>query len=106
MRIFDDVLVDDTLLLLGALLTGFAAAYGRKLHRGKSPGVRWWLARVLLMPFLAIGTLASQELLALSPHVTALTAAMLGLGGHDCVRLLEHEWRRRVIGNSRLPKNE
>jgi hypothetical protein len=64
-----------------ALGAGLAAAYGRELHAGRSPGRSWWLARLLLLPLLAISATAASEAFDLSRSTTAFTAAMLSLGG-------------------------
>ena len=79
-----------------SLLAGLAAAFGRELQGGRIPTLRWWCARLLLLPILAIGVLAAAELFELSGTKTALTAAMLALGGYDALRLLERQWRRQL----------
>jgi hypothetical protein len=79
-----------------ALGAGLAAAYGRELQAGRSPNRSWWIARLLLLPLLAIGATAASEAFALSRSSTAFTAAMLSLGGYDCLRLVEAHWRARV----------
>ncbi len=88
------------LIVLVALSAGLAAAYGRRLQSGRAASLRWWTARLLLMPVLAITAFAAKSLLALSPSMTALTAAMLALGGYDCLRLVEQQWRARVLGSA------
>jgi hypothetical protein len=79
-----------------ALAAGLAAAYGRELQAGRSPERSWWIARLLLLPLLAIGATAASEAFALSRSATAFTAAMLSLGGYDCLRLIEAHWRARM----------
>ena len=79
-----------------ALGAGLAAAYGRELQAGRSPQRSWWIARILLLPLLAIGAAAASEAFNLSRIVTAFTAAMLSLGGYDCLRLIEARWRARL----------
>jgi hypothetical protein len=80
-----------------ALAAGLAAAYGRELQAGRSPNRSWWIARLLLLPLLAIGATAASEAFALSRSSTAFTAAMLSLGGYDCLRLVEAHWRARIV---------
>lgn len=87
-----------TFCIIGlALIAGLAAAYGRELQAGRSPARSWWVARLLLLPLLAIGATAASETFALSRSATAFTAAMLSLGGYDCLRLLEAHWRARIL---------
>ena len=84
-------------VIAAALVAGLAAAYGRELQLEKRPGLRWWASRVLLMPFLVIGSIAISQALLLSQSMTALCAAMLALGGYDGLRLLEQQWRARFL---------
>jgi hypothetical protein len=86
------------LLILAALTTGVAAAYGRELQAGRNPKLRWWASRLLLFPTLVIGSAAIRDLFALPPSMTMLTAAMLALGGYDGLRWLENHWRAQVTG--------
>ena len=80
-----------------ALGAGLAAAYGRELQARRAPDRSWWVARLLLLPLLAIGATAASEAFQLSRSVTAFTAAMLSLGGYDCLRLIEARWRDRIL---------
>jgi hypothetical protein len=84
-------------LVTVALGAGLAAAYGRELQAGRSPDRSWWVARLLLLPLLAIGAAAASETFQLSRSTTAFVAAMLSLGGYDCLRLIEAHWRSRVL---------
>jgi len=84
-----------------ALAAGLAAAYGRELQAGRSPERSWWIARLLLLPLLAIGATAASEAFSLSGSTTAFTAAMLSLGGYDCLRLIEAHWRARLAAIAR-----
>lgn len=79
-----------------ALGAGLAAAYGRELQSGRSPNRLSWIARLLLLPMLAIGASAASEAFAMSRNATAFTAAMLSLGGYDCLRLMEAQWKGRL----------
>ena len=98
MSILASLPVATLLLILAALTAGVAAAYGRELQAGRNPGFRWWASRLLLFPILVIGSSAIRDLLALPPSMTALTAAMLALGGYDGLRWLEDRWRARLVG--------
>ncbi len=84
-----------------ALGAGLAAAYGRELQAGRIPERSWWIARLLLLPLLAIGATAASEAFDLAGSTTAFTAAMLSLGGYDCLRLIEGHWRARLAAISR-----
>jgi hypothetical protein len=90
--------VPTLLLIVAALTAGVSAAYGRELQAGRNPSFRWWASRLLLFPMLVIGSAATRDLMALPPSMTALTAAMLALGGYDGLRLLEDRWRARIVG--------
>lgn len=83
-----------------ALGAGLAAAYGPELQAGRAPNRSWWVARLLLLPLLAIGATAASEAFALSRSGTAFTAAMLSLGGYDCLRLIEAIWRAHILAAS------
>lgn len=85
-----------------ALGAGIAAAYGREIQAGRSPGRPWWAARILLLPLLAIGATAASEMLGLSRSTTAVTAAMLSLGGYDCLRMIEVHWQRRLAALTKV----
>ncbi len=94
----DDIMtVGIVSLALGA---GLAAAYGRELQAGRMPERSWWIARFLLLPLLAIGATAASEAFDLAGSTTAFTAAMLSLGGYDCLRLIEAHWRARLAAIS------
>lgn len=95
-----------TLGIVGfALGAGLAAAYGRELQAGRIPERSWWIARLLLLPLLAIGATAASEAFDLASSTTAFTAAMLSLGGYDCLRLIEGHWRARLaaLSNASTP---
>lgn len=101
MTILANLPIPTLLLILAALTAGVAAAYGRELQAGRNPSFRWWASRLLLFPILVIGSAAVRDLLALPPSMTALTAAMLALGGYDGLRWLEDRWRARLLGMDR-----
>lgn len=92
--------LEPILLIAGSLMAGLLAAYGRLLRAGKRPMPRWWPAHLLLLPMLIIGSIAARDLLSLSPSLTALTAGMLSLGGYDLLRVMEAQWRRRMLGDA------
>lgn len=96
MTILANLPIPTLLLILAALTAGVAAAYGRELQAGRNPSFRWGASRLLLFPILVIGSAAIRDLFALPPSMTALTAAMLALGGYDGLRWLEDRWRKRL----------
>ncbi|WP_300972943.1 hypothetical protein [Sphingomonas sp. LHG3406-1] len=87
-------------LLAFALVAGLAAAYGRELNARRVPGRAWWAARLLLLPLLAIAVATASEAFLLAKSTTAFTAAMLSLGGYDCLRLVEAQWKKRHFGET------
>lgn len=90
--------IEAVLVVVVALGAGLAAAYGREIQAGRNPARSWWIARLLLLPILAIGAGAASEAFSMSRNATAFTAAMLSMGGYDCLRFLEAYWRTRVGG--------
>ena len=95
-----DLTLAPKVVAAAALVAGLAAAYGRALNDGGRPGWRWWWCRLLLLPCIAIAAITAEEVLSLSTNVTAFTITMLVLGGYDGLRLIEQQWRLRVL---RLP---
>lgn len=83
-------------LVLLALGAGLAASYGRELEARRQPDRRWWIRRLLIIPFLAIAATAATDAFALNASASAFTAAMLSLSGYDALRLIEQRWRNRL----------
>lgn len=84
------------LVIVGALVAGLAASYGRELEAGRRPDRGWWCRRLLILPILAISATTATDLFHLSASVAAFTSAMLSLGGYDVLRLVEARWRHRL----------
>jgi hypothetical protein len=90
------------LVILGALVAGLAASYGREREANRLPGRQWWLNRLLILPLLAIAATAATDAFSLSKSMAAFTAAMLSLGGYDALRLIESRWRSRIEARAQL----
>lgn len=84
------------LVIVGALVAGLAASYGRELEAGRWPDRKWWLRRLLIMPILAIAATTATELFGFSTSLAAFCAAMLSLGGYDVLNLIELRWKQRL----------
>ena len=83
-------------VILAALASGLAAAYGRELEGRRRPDWHWWWRRLLLLPLLAITATAATDEFGLTTSTAAFTAAMLSLGGYDVLRLIEKRWNRKL----------
>ncbi|HEX8214784.1 MAG TPA: hypothetical protein VF582_04850 [Allosphingosinicella sp.] len=85
-------------VILGALLAGLAAAYGREREALRDPGRRWWINRLLILPVLGITSAAAAETLSLSLAMAAFATAMLTMGGYEALRWIEAGIRHRAEG--------
>lgn len=58
--------IEAVVVVAVALGAGLAAAYGRELQAGRNQARSWWIARLLLLPVLAIGASAASEAFSMS----------------------------------------
>ena len=90
------------IMLAGALLAGLAAAYGRELHLGRSPGWRWWFSMLLLLPSATISSEVVSDALSLTGKVRILVTVLTILRGYDGLTILEKHWQLTWV---RLPRS-
>ncbi|MBV7256874.1 hypothetical protein KCG44_08755 [Pacificimonas sp. WHA3] len=89
------------------LPVGLLAAYSLMYHRQQPTPFRWWAARLLLWPFLALGCAAAASACAWSGEEAAFYTAISSLFGQGIVPVmiegLQMMWRSRFGDANDIP---